>query len=168
MIFDELCCVQAPLICDYQTATYTITIEDLADSGMQSLTRQSTYTGSNRFVVELFTSGLKINHNYTLLISVVENNLKLEVSNSVNFSMSSLILICMHVLKVVTHYLMAVWENYYLAMHIHAHTQTHTHTHTLTTNTLQPHYFGLLEPQVRHQVCPESDITIILETLILN
>ena len=132
MIFDELCCVQAPLICDYQTATYTITIEDLADSGLHSLTRQSTYTGSNRFVVELFTSGLKIDHNYTLLISVVENNLKLEVSNSVNFSMSSLILMCMHVLELVSHYLMAVREHYYLAMHTYTHTHKHTHTHTHT------------------------------------
>ena len=82
--------MQAPLICVYQTATYTITIEDVTDSGMQSLTRQSTYTGSNRFVGELFTSGLKVDHNYTLFISVVENHFKLEVSNSVNFSMSLL------------------------------------------------------------------------------
>ena len=81
--------MQAPLICDYQSANYTITIEDVTDPKLQSLTRQSTYNGSNRLVVELFTSGLKIDHNYTLFISVVENNFKLEVSNSVNFSMSS-------------------------------------------------------------------------------
>ena len=82
--------MQAPLICDYQTANYIITIEDVADPELQSLTRQSTYTGSNRSVVEIFTSGLKINRNYTLFISVVENHFKLEVSNAVNFSMSSL------------------------------------------------------------------------------
>ena len=88
-------CVQAPLICDYQTATYTITINDVTDSGLQSLTKQSTYTGSNRLVVQLFTSGLKIGHNYTLFISVVENHFKLQVSNSVNFSTSSLTIIIM-------------------------------------------------------------------------
>ena len=90
MKFNELCCMQAPLICDYQTANYTLTIEDVTDPKLQSLTRQSTYTGSNRFVVEFVTSGLKVDNNYTLFISVVENHFKLEVSNSVNFSMSLL------------------------------------------------------------------------------
>ena len=80
--------MQAPLICDYQTATYTITIEDVRDPELRSLTRQSTYTGSNRSAVELFTSWLKIDHNYTLFISVVEEEFKIEVSTKVNFGMS--------------------------------------------------------------------------------
>ena len=77
--------MQAPFICDYQTANYTLTIEDITDSELQLLTRQSSYTGSNRSIVEIFTSGLKIDHNYTLFISVVEEEFKTEVSAAVNF-----------------------------------------------------------------------------------
>ena len=80
--------MQAPLICDYQIANYTLTIEDVTDPELQLLTRQSTYTGSNRSVVEVFASGLKVDHNYTLSISVVEQEFEIEVSTAVNFSMS--------------------------------------------------------------------------------
>ena len=80
--------MQAPLICDYQTASYIITIEDVTDPQLQSLTRESTYTGSNRYIVEVFMSGLKVDHNYTLSISVVEQEFDVEVSTAVNFSMS--------------------------------------------------------------------------------
>ena len=59
--------LQAPLICDFQTSNYTITIED---TGLPSLTRQSTYAGKSRSIVEVFDSGLQANRNYTVTVSV--------------------------------------------------------------------------------------------------
>ena len=79
--------MQAPLICDYQTANYTLTIEDITFPEIQPLTRQSSYTGSKRSIVEVFTSGLLINRDYSLSISVVEDQLQVEVSTEVKFSM---------------------------------------------------------------------------------
>ena len=81
-------CMQAPLICEYQTANYTLTIEDTTDPELPPLTRESTYSGNNRSVMEMFTSGLQINHNYTLVLSVVEGELNTEVSIALNFSKS--------------------------------------------------------------------------------
>ena len=80
--------MQAPLICEYQTANYTLTIEDTTDPELLPLTRESTYSGNNRSVMEMFTSGLQINHNYTLVLSVVEGELNTEVSTALNFSKS--------------------------------------------------------------------------------
>ena len=80
--------MQAPLICEYQTAKYTLTIEDTTDPELPPLTRESTYSGNNRSVMEMFTSGLQINHNYTLFLSVVEGELNTEVSTALNFSKS--------------------------------------------------------------------------------
>ena len=80
--------MQAPLICEYQTANYTLTIEDTTDPELLPLTRESTYSGNNRSVMEMFTSGLQINHNYALFLSVVEGELNTEVSTALNFSKS--------------------------------------------------------------------------------
>ena len=63
-------------------------IEDITNRGLQRLTRQSSYSGSSRSIVELFTSGLQIDHSYTSFISVVEEETKVVVSVAVNFSMS--------------------------------------------------------------------------------
>ena len=51
------------------------------------INRQSVYTGWNRSIVEVVTTGLQINYNYTLTITVVEEDFKVEVSTVVNFSM---------------------------------------------------------------------------------
>ena len=58
----EYYCIQAPLICDYQTANFTLTIEDITDPTLQSLTRKSLYTGRNRLIEEMIISGLQIKH----------------------------------------------------------------------------------------------------------
>ena len=80
-------CVQAPFICDYQTASYMLTIQATTGVELQPPIRQSVYTGWNRSVVEVITTGLQINYNYTLTITVVEEDLDVEVSTAVNFSM---------------------------------------------------------------------------------
>ena len=81
--------MQAPLICDYQTARYMLTVQATADIELQPLIRQSIYTGRNRSIVEIITTGLQINHNYTLIITVVEDDFNdIEVSTAVNFSTS--------------------------------------------------------------------------------
>ena len=67
-------------------ANYTLMIEDITDPNLQSLTRESSYSGNNRSIVEMFTSGLQINHNYTLSISVVGEDFNAEVSTALNFS----------------------------------------------------------------------------------
>ena len=77
--------MQAPYICDYQTANYTLMIADITDPELPPLTRESTYSGSNRSIMEMFTSGLQINHNYTLSISVV-GDFNAEVSTALKFS----------------------------------------------------------------------------------
>ena len=82
---------QAPLICDYQTATYVLTIEDLTDPTVDLEPIQSSYNGSDRNVMEVVR--LTIDHNYTLHISVVETNFGIEVSMSKNFSTS--LFLCM-------------------------------------------------------------------------
>ena len=79
--------MQAPFICDYQTANYTLTIEDITDPELLSLTRESAYSGSNRSIVEMVTFGLQINHDYTLSILVVGEDFNAEVSTALNFSM---------------------------------------------------------------------------------
>ena len=78
--------MQAPFICDYQTANYTLTIKDITDPELLPLIKDSSYSGSNRSIVEMFTSGLQINHNYTLSISVVEEDFNAEISTALNFS----------------------------------------------------------------------------------
>jgi hypothetical protein len=81
--------MQAPFICDYQTANYTLMIEDTTEPELLPLTRESTYSGSNRSqIVEMITSGLQINHNYTLSISVAGEGFNAEVSTALNFSTS--------------------------------------------------------------------------------
>ena len=177
-------------------ATYTLTIEDITDPDqLELLNRQSTYTGRNRSVVEVFTSGLKIDHDYTLFISVIDNHYNTEITNSTNFCMS---LFCMYassyqvlaiayklasfltwgqvtimtyahchdkVMYVVIHsHRHSDCSHTLTHAHIHSHMHMYTHTHT---HKLQPHCSGPLIPQVRHQVCPESDITLIFETLTL-
>ena len=82
---------QAPLICDYQTATYTLTIEDMTDPTVDLEPIQSSYDGIDRNIREVVS--LTIDHNYTLRISVVENNFGIEVLTSKNFSMS--LFLCM-------------------------------------------------------------------------
>ena len=81
--------MQAPFICDYQTANYMLTIEDITDPRVDLEPMESTYVGSNRNVMEVVM--LTIDHNYTLFISVVENHFKIEVSTSKNFSTSLLL-----------------------------------------------------------------------------
>ena len=80
--------LQAPLICDYQTAKYVLTIKDTTDPNVVVEPIQSTYTGSDRNIMEVVT--LIIDHNYTLFISVIENHFKIKVSKSKKFSMSNL------------------------------------------------------------------------------
>ena len=63
-------------------------IEDTTDPKVDLEPIENTYTGSNRNVVEVVT--LMIDHNYTLFVFVVENHFQIEVSKSINFSMSSL------------------------------------------------------------------------------
>ena len=80
--------VQAPFICDYQTASYMLTIQATTVIELQPMiNRQSVYTGWNRSIVEVVTTGLQINYNYTLTITVVEEDFEVEVSSAVNFSM---------------------------------------------------------------------------------
>ena len=79
--------MQAPFICDYQTANYTLTIEDITDPELLPLTRESAYSGSNRSIVEMVTFGLQINHDYTLSILVVGEDFNAEVSTALKFSM---------------------------------------------------------------------------------
>ena len=68
-----------------------LTIEDLTDSAVDLEPIQSSYNGSDRNVMEVVW--LTIDHNYTLHISVVENNYGIEVSTSKNFGTS--LLLCM-------------------------------------------------------------------------
>ena len=80
--------VQAPFICDYQTASYMLTIQATTGVELQPvIIRQSVYTGWNRSIVEVVTTGLQINYNYTLTITVVEEDFEVEVSSAVNFCM---------------------------------------------------------------------------------
>ena len=94
---NEGCChdlvplLQAPLICDYQTTSYTLTIEDITGPRGDLAPIESTYTGRNRQVTEVVT--LTIDHNYMLFVSVIENHFRIEVSQSVNFSKSSVLCI---------------------------------------------------------------------------
>ena len=76
--------MQAPHICDYQTANYTLTIEDITDPTVELEPIQSSYTGSDRNVAEVVQ--LTIDHSYTILISVVENHYGIEFRKSKNFS----------------------------------------------------------------------------------
>ena len=155
-----------------------LTIEDTTDPNIVVDPIQSTYTGSNRNVMEVVM--LTIDHNYTLFISVVENHFKIEVSKSKNFSTSNLcnILISFparwrtHTLTTLSytqchapvHTHTHTHNHKYISAHAHAracmHTLIHTHTktHTYYHNKLQPRCSSL-EPQVRLQVCLESDIT---------
>ncbi len=68
--------MQAPFICDYQTAiaSYILTIQATTNINFQPLIRQSTYTGWNRSIVEVITAGLQINYNYTLIVTIMEEN----------------------------------------------------------------------------------------------
>ena len=59
--------VQAPFICDFQAAIYTIMIEEISCNSVV-VTRKSTYTGTDRMIVEVFESELQTNMNYTLTI----------------------------------------------------------------------------------------------------
>ena len=68
-----------------------LTIQATTDIELQPLIRQSIYTGRNRSILEIITAGLQINHNYTLIITVVEedfNDIEVSTSTVVNFSMS--------------------------------------------------------------------------------
>ena len=81
--------LQAPFICTFQRSNYTITIEDVSSHGlrMPAVTRQSTYTGNNRMILEIFRSELEPNKNYTLTIDVMDDNFPLNVEfTSRNFS----------------------------------------------------------------------------------
>ena len=68
-----------------------LTIEDLTDPTAELKSIQSSYARSDRNVMEVVW--LIIDHNYTLHISVVENNYGIEVSTSKNFGTS--LLLCM-------------------------------------------------------------------------
>ena len=51
------------------------------------MTRQANYTGSNREIIETFGPGLRANSNYTVTITVMEdNNFETEVSQEKNIS----------------------------------------------------------------------------------
>ena len=63
-----------------------LTIENLTDPTAELKSIQSSYAGSDRNVMEVVW--LIIDHNYTLHISVVENNFETEASTSKNFSTS--------------------------------------------------------------------------------
>ena len=80
--------MQAPFICDYQTANYTITIEQLPSSELPPITRESTYVGSSRMITEMFSTDdeLKPSTNYTLTITVVEESFETNVTQVKNFS----------------------------------------------------------------------------------
>ena len=84
--------LQAPLICDYQTAIYMLTFEDLTDPTVDLEPIQFSYAGSDRNVTEVVQ--LTVDHNYTLFISVVENYFGVEVSTSKNFSTSQSLTMC--------------------------------------------------------------------------
>ena len=66
-----------------------LTIQATTGVELQPVIRQSVYTGWNRSVVEVITTGLQINYKYTLTITVhvVEEDFEVEVSSAVNFSM---------------------------------------------------------------------------------
>ena len=70
-------------------ADYTLKIVDITDPRLNLEPIMSTYTGGNRYVMEVITSGLTIDHNYMLSVCVVENLIKIEASKSVYFSTSS-------------------------------------------------------------------------------
>ena len=66
-----------------------ITIKSTTDVELPLLIqRQSTYTAWNRSIVEVITAGLQINHNYTLIITIEEEDFDIEMSTAVRFSMS--------------------------------------------------------------------------------
>ena len=69
-----------------------LTFEDLTDPTVDLEPIQSSYAGSDRNVMEMVW--LTIDHDYTLLISVVENNFGVEVSKSKNFSTSQSLTTC--------------------------------------------------------------------------
>ena len=75
-------------ICDYQKANYTLVIEDTTDPELLPLTRESAYSGGSRSIMETITSGLQIDHNYTLSITISGEgfNTVTEVSTTLNFS----------------------------------------------------------------------------------
>ena len=100
-------------------------IEDITDPRVNLEPIESTYTGSSRYIMEVITSGLMIDHNYILFISVVENHFKIKVSESINFSTSSL-----H-----SNFRIASLiedNNYYV--HTHTHLCAHTHNTNIQLN----------------------------------
>ena len=88
MLLTCIIMLQAPVICDYQMANYTLTVKDISDPGVNLKPIESSYTGRNRYIMGVIASGLMIDHNYTLYVSVVESHFKLERSQSINFSTS--------------------------------------------------------------------------------
>lgn len=66
-----------------------ITIKATTDIQLPPLIqRQSTYTEWNRSIVEVITAGLQVNYNYTLIITIEQEDFNIEVSTAVNFSTS--------------------------------------------------------------------------------
>jgi hypothetical protein len=138
-------CMQAPRICDYQTATYMLTIEDITDPSVELEPIQSTYTGSNGNVMEVVM--LTIDHNYTLFISVVENHFEIQVSKSKNFSTffctNSWFLFFPTRWRILHLYNNIIVAHIYIITNIHTYTHTcahactytHTNTHTCTQQT---------------------------------
>ena len=61
-------------------------IEDTTDPELLPLTRESAYSGGDRSIVEMITSGLQIDHNYALSISISGEGFNTEVSTTLNFS----------------------------------------------------------------------------------
>ena len=61
-------------------------IEDTTDPELLPLTRESAYSGGDRSIMETITSGLQIDHNYALSISVSGEGFNTEVSTALNFS----------------------------------------------------------------------------------
>ena len=100
-----------------------LTIEDTTDPNVVVEPIQSTYTGSDRNVMEVVM--LIIDHNYTLFISVVENHFKIEVSKSKNFSTSNLCNILISFFQPGGEHTQSHTMSY-----TQCHTPVHTHTHT--------------------------------------
>ena len=61
-------------------------IEDTTDPELLPLTRESAYSGGNKSIVETITSGLQIDRNYSLSISISGEGFNTDVSTALNFS----------------------------------------------------------------------------------
>ena len=82
----EVLLLQAPFICNYQTSSYTIEIDDTTNPGPPVVTRRNTYTGSSRIIEEMIEGELAMNSNFTVTVTVSDENFDGNITATTKFS----------------------------------------------------------------------------------